>query len=464
MLPFRERHRVASVLGSSAGVGRQHYEDQSVRISVGVAVTLVCLGLAGCSLFGKKGGDQSGSRPFLGSGSSSTPAPSSTNTSATAETDTPLPGASGLLAGQVIDRSNRRPSKVYIQVVDLQESKAQPSAKLEIESQQDGYFVVQGLKPGKHYRLIARVKDGDHLLTGTTLAMPPNPRLSILLSEENTTPDTPAVPDPPAVPGRAPASGSDANPPATKPKDSGTSGTPSSPTGAVPSPGGGATGNPAWIADGPDAAVLPPAPTVNVPGLPVPPTPSKDSATFPAVVPSDGPRGDGSPGPSPHLPAVPTQIPSCVVVGKVVENFALYDLDGQPWELRRNRTGRFLLLDIWTHPCVPCIGAFKHIEDLRRRYSGDGLEVIGIAYLRGTTAEQVETARGVRARHGIRYKTLLGSGDSCPVRRRLAPNGFPTVILLDEKGTILWHSGADGFDEYAARSLETVLRSQLESH
>jgi hypothetical protein len=455
----------ASVGGSSAGVGRLHYEDQAVRISVGVALTLVCLSLAGCSLFGKKNGDQAGNKPFLGSGSSSTSTPSGGTAAPVAESDNPPPGASGLLAGQVIDRSNRRPQKVYIQVVDLQDSREQPTAKLEVESQQDGYFVVQGLKPGKHYRLIARVKDGDHLMTGTTLAMPPNPRLSIVVSEENTTPSTPAVPDPPAVPGRAPSGGGDSGTAPTKPKESGSGGTPSSPTGAVPLPGSGTSGNPAWIADGPDAAFVPRSPDVDVksqpPNFPQPPIPAKDGAIFPPVVAPVEPRGDNAGGPAPHPPALPTQIPSCVVVGKTVDNFALYDLDGQPWELRRNRTGRLVLLDIWTQPCAPCLVAFKYIEDLNRRYSRDGLEVVGIAYLRGSTAEQAEHARLVRARNSIRYKTLLGAGDSCPVRRKLAPYGYPTVLLLDEKGTILWSN--TGFDEYVARQLETVIRNQLES-
>jgi len=92
-------------------------------------------------------------------------------------------GASGLLAGQVLDGFNRHPSKVYIQVVDVQDTKAAP-ARLEVESQQEGYFLVQDLKLGHTYRLIARSKDGNKVLTGTTLATPPNPRLIIYLRED----------------------------------------------------------------------------------------------------------------------------------------------------------------------------------------------------------------------------------------------------------------------------------------
>jgi thiol-disulfide isomerase/thioredoxin len=423
--------------------------------------------LAGCSLFGKKSNDQP--KPFMGSGSSGALAPT-TDPAATADNSIPPPGASGLLAGQVIDRSNHRPAKVYIQVVDLQDTRTAPAAKLEVESQQDGYFVVQGLKPGRHYRLIARAKDGDRLLTGTTLAMPPNPRLSILISEENTTPDTPGVPDPPAVPGRAPAGGgSDATPSAPKPKsDGGGSGTPSSPTGSVPSTSPATTANPALIADSP-VAVRPPSPPVDVPGpgggtyIPPAPTPSRDNATFPAVVVPTDPRPDGPTGPTPRPPELPTQVPSCVRVGNKVENFALYDLDGKVWELRRNRSGRLVLLDIWTQPCAPCVAAFPLLEDLHRRYAGRGVEVIGIAYLHdGTPTEQARHVDFVCRRHSIKYLTLLGTGENCPVRRKLAPNGYPTVVLLDAKGNILWHSGAQGFNQDAAREVETVIRGELD--
>ena len=73
-----------------------------------------------------------------------------------------------------------------------------------------GYFTIQGLQVGRHYQLIARVKDGTKMLSGTTLATPPNPRVTIYLSEDNTNDNTPPLPGPPTLPEKRKAAGTGA--------------------------------------------------------------------------------------------------------------------------------------------------------------------------------------------------------------------------------------------------------------
>jgi thiol-disulfide isomerase/thioredoxin len=468
------------------------FEDQAVRTSICLGLLSICLGLAGCTSFGKKQTAQGGgNRPFLGSGPASSGGSGGSSsgggsaTAAATDPATPLPGANGLLAGQVLDRMNHRPSKVFIQVVDLQEAKSQPSARLEVESQQDGYFVVQGLQPGKHYRLIARAKDGDKVLSGTTVAMPPNPRLSIVLSEDFSSPDTPPVPGAPSLPGRSSggtnSDGAALEPPVkTRPGESPSKqnegGTPSSNPGtpAAPGPGVMIPINPAQIAKDADNVRdgfrrVPPPPTVDMPGpapaapYPLPPTPLQPAPGGPQgnpllSAPAVQPQGEG---PGIRLPTVPTPVPSCVVAGNKVENFALYDVNGQPWEFRRHRIGKLVLLDFWFSTCPACLQSMPHLVDMQRRYAQYGLEVVGIADERGTPEEQVMKVRRVRARYGISYTTLLSGGPHCPVKWQLRVQQFPTVILLNDKGDILWHSEKNVLDEDTLRDLETEIRRQL---
>ena len=118
-----------------------------------------------------------------------------------------------LLAGQVVEKAfGKRVANASIQVVDLEDTNPSPAARLDFTANSDGYFFIPGLQPGHHYQLIARSKDADHLRSGMTLAMPPNPRVSIYISEDLTSPSTPPPLAPPAPPAAAPPPPADKEP------------------------------------------------------------------------------------------------------------------------------------------------------------------------------------------------------------------------------------------------------------
>jgi hypothetical protein len=54
---------------------------------------------------------------------------------------------------------------------------------------------------------------------------------------------------------------------------------------------------------------------------------------------------------------------------------------------------------------------------------------------------------------------LLGQGDHCPVKNALAVHSFPTLILLDEQGNILWRT--EGLDSSQLAQLENEIRRRL---
>src|SRR5262245_22948007 len=74
----------------------------------------------------------------------------------------------GILAGQVLDGYSRRPQAVYIQVSASQDAGEPKAAPIEVAADGQGYFLIQGLQPGRHYQLVARTREGEQLLAGTT--------------------------------------------------------------------------------------------------------------------------------------------------------------------------------------------------------------------------------------------------------------------------------------------------------
>jgi thiol-disulfide isomerase/thioredoxin len=146
------------------------------------------------------------------------------------------------------------------------------------------------------------------------------------------------------------------------------------------------------------------------------------------------------------------------VSGNRLIDFTLQDLNGVPFHFSDHR-GKLILIDFWGSWCTSCMHGLPFVVDLQRRYGAQGLEVIGIAYEDGTAKERSERVNFVRTRHGINYKLLLGEGDSCPVLTRLNVKEFPTLLLVDERGEIVWR--AEGLTPKAKARLEAEIRSRL---
>jgi thiol-disulfide isomerase/thioredoxin len=336
-----------------------------------------------------------------------------------------------MLAGQVIDSLNHRPPPTYIQVAQVRDSGEPAAAPIDVAADSQGYFTIQGLEPGKHYQLLARAQDGERRLAGITWATPPNPRLVIRMSEEFVTPNTPPLPGAPAMP--APGS--------APPPDWST-------------PGSGQTWNPV---PRPPAGSPPTAPPRGAGiGAPVPAGTGGNVAVDPSrIISINGPGGG--------LPPVPTRVPSCVLTGQYLVNFALNDLSGQPWEFKKHHS-KLTLVDFWETKCIPCQHAIPHLGALSDRYGPYGLQVVGIAYEDGPPAAQAEKVERVRQRLRIKYPLLLGGGDGgpCPVYTQFSVHAYPTLVLLDDTGRILWRS--EGLERAQLAELETILRQRLGAH
>src|SRR5262249_16302639 len=126
------------------------------------------------------------------------------------------------------------------------------------------------------------------------------------------------------------------------------------------------------------------------------------------------------------------------------------------------RKGKLLLIDFWSTYCRPCRDSVPHLKRLQAEYGKDGLEVIGIGYAgSGSWSEQVTLIREIARAHKLNYRTLLGDGWAwSSVAKQLNIEGFPTFLLVDENGWIVWrHPGA--LDEQTLDDLEFRIRGRL---
>jgi thiol-disulfide isomerase/thioredoxin len=206
------------------------------------------------------------------------------------------------------------------------------------------------------------------------------------------------------------------------------------------------------------------APAVNIPGRDTPPAQSPryppapvpeqhgEAGTTTPLSPATAPAGTGS------------TVPACRMSGSRLDTFVLYDFDGKPWDLRKQRTGKVVLLDFWFSGCGPCRRAIPHLVELQQKYGTFGLQIVGVANEGGTLAEKQKALLPVRARFGINYTLLFaGGGDGpCPVMKEFAVVEYPTLVLLDRDGEVVFRTKkGQGLDPQAAYDLEMEIRRQL---
>jgi len=124
-------------------------------------------------------------------------------------------------------------------------------------------------------------------------------------------------------------------------------------------------------------------------------------------------------------------------------DFRLPDLEGNPVRFQE-LDADYVLLDFWGTWCKPCLDSIPHLIGLQKQYGPRRLKVVGIACEKSTPEQRAAKVDAFARKLGINYTVLLSTMDgSCPVQKAMQVRYYPTMILLDRKGQVVWSaSGA----------------------
>ena len=101
---------------------------------------------------------------------------------------------------------------------------------------------------------------------------------------------------------------------------------------------------------------------------------------------------------------------------------------------------------------------------MQKRYGAKTLQVVGVATEHEPTpAERVKKVESVASAMGVNYPILLSEaeGKPCPVQGTLHIKAYPTMILVDRTGRIVWR--AEGAQPVTLSRLDRVLAAQVDT-
>ena len=105
--------------------------------------------------------------------------------------------------------------------------------------------------------------------------------------------------------------------------------------------------------------------------------------------------------------------------------------------------GRFVLLDFWTYCCINCIHVLPELKRLEAEFPE--LLVIGVHSAKFYNEQEVENVRAAIVRYDIEHPVILDEGYQ--VWRLYEAQAWPTFVLIDPRGRLLWRSSGEGIYE-----------------
>jgi thiol-disulfide isomerase/thioredoxin len=352
------------------------------------------------------------------------------------------------VGGRVLDQFNRPVGNVYIQVEAVNPPPGSP-APVGIFTDQNGSFYTRGLKPGRAYNLTAEATVNNKPLTAAAQTSIPKTDITLVLQDDLGLPPV----------GVLKGSAGGAFPPPPAPYDPGSDRIPPRSTDGAWAPGADAsrplpaTNSPSYprpsVTPG---GTLPPPEELTFPAKPVsrpenvadrpapwaaPPVSIPGPPTLPAPYPNPAPN----PSPPPSPPA-----PTRMGTSGIGNGFILLDTQGRSWEFPTSKSGSLVLIEFMTTYCKPSKDTIPVLTDLQARYATAGLQVIAVACDETNPEkppinqkQRMEAAARYIRENTLNYQIFVEPGVvSGGVRERYNVTHYPTAVLLNGSGAILW--------------------------
>ncbi|GAB2218660.1 hypothetical protein Drorol1_Dr00001886 [Drosera rotundifolia] len=117
-------------------------------------------------------------------------------------------------------------------------------------------------------------------------------------------------------------------------------------------------------------------------------------------------------------------------------------LNTVPLQLRRDLTGKVVLLDFWTYCCINCMHVLPDLEFLEKKYKDKPFVVVGVHSAKFDNEKDLEAIRSAVLRYGITHP-VVNDGDMY-LWRELGVNSWPTFAIVGPNGNLIAQVSGEG--------------------
>jgi thiol-disulfide isomerase/thioredoxin len=120
--------------------------------------------------------------------------------------------------------------------------------------------------------------------------------------------------------------------------------------------------------------------------------------------------------------------------------------------------GQIIVLDFWTYCCINCMHMLPALAILEKKYEGKSVVFIGVHSAKFFNEQDKKNIESAVARYEISHPVVVDKNMS--IWRKYDVSGWPTIIIIDPNGTIVYKQSGEGQKE----SIEDTVDVLLEKH
>jgi cytochrome c biogenesis protein CcdA/thiol-disulfide isomerase/thioredoxin len=158
---------------------------------------------------------------------------------------------------------------------------------------------------------------------------------------------------------------------------------------------------------------------------------------------------------SPHGGAPGSGLPVLGKAPELVDTQRWFNTPGdRPLHLRSLR-GRVVLIDFWTYSCINCLRTLPYLNAWYRRYSGDGLTIIGVHSPEFPFEKEASNVEEAIQRNGIHYPVV--QDNDLTNFQAYGTQFWPAEYLIDARGRVRHVDFGEGEYEKKERLIRELL-------